>query len=91
VVADLGADLSCHRSRMATMEMLTWADHIFCMTASHAHALAPIGHAIATPRLLSPAGDDVADPIGGALADYRTCADQIVQYLRQRLPEFLES
>jgi L-threonylcarbamoyladenylate synthase len=90
VVADLGADLSRHRSRAATMEMLLWADYIFTMTASHAYALLPVTQ-IQTPQLLSPAGDDVADPIGGALSDYRTCAEQIIQYLQQRLPELLEA
>ena len=90
VVADLGADLSAHRSRMASMEMLLWADHTFAMTAGHAVALSPLTE-IPTPRLLSPQGDDVADPIGGALADYRACAEQIIQCLQERLPELLES
>ena len=90
VVADFGADLSGHRSRMASMEMLLWADHIFVMTASHVYSLAAIAN-IPEPRLLSPAGDDIADPIGGELADYRTCAEQIIQCLQQRLPELLES
>jgi protein-tyrosine-phosphatase len=75
---------------MATMDMLLWADHIFCMTASHADALGPIPEIVA-PRLLCPDGADVADPIGGDLADYRTCADQIIQCLQQRLPELLET
>jgi len=90
VVADFGADLSGHRSRMASMEMLLWADHIFVMTASHVYSLAAIVN-IPEPRLLSPAGDDIADPIGGEVADYRTCAEQIIQCLQERLPELLES
>ncbi len=90
VLADLGADLSPHRSRSATMEMLLWADHVFAMTASHAYALASLPRAPA-PRLLSPQDNDVPDPIGGGLADYRTCAEQIIQCLQQRLPELLES
>jgi L-threonylcarbamoyladenylate synthase len=90
VVADFGADLSQHRSRMVTQGMLVWADYIFAMTAGHAYALLPIPH-IPEPRLFSPAGEDVADPIGGELADYRACAEQIIQCLQQRLPEILES
>jgi L-threonylcarbamoyladenylate synthase len=90
VVADFGADLSQHRSRPASIEMLLWADHIFAMTAGHADALAPLTE-IRQPRLLSPQGEDVADPIGGELADYRACSEQIIQYLRERLPEILES
>ena len=70
VVADFGGDLSRHQSRMVTMDMLLWADHIFAMTESHADAPAPIGE-IQEPLLLSPQGDDVADPIGGAFEDYR--------------------
>ena len=90
VVADFGADLSEHQSRMASMEMLLWADHIFAMTASHAYALSPVAE-IPEPQLLSPEGEDVADPIGGELPDYRACAEQIIQCLRRRLPELLES
>lgn len=90
VAADFGADVAPHRSRSATMEMLLWADHVFAMTASHAYALEAVPN-IPQPRLLSLHGDDVVDPIGGALADYRTCAEQIIQCLQQRLPEILES
>jgi protein-tyrosine phosphatase len=90
VVADFGGNLSGHCSRMASMEMLLWADYIFPMTASHLDALTPIAN-IPVPRLLSPLADDVADPIGGTIEDYRTCAEQIIQCLQQRLPELLES
>lgn len=90
VAADLGADLAVHRSRSATMELLVWADHVFAMTASHAYALAGVPD-LPVARLLSPQDEDVSDPIGGSFEDYRTCADQIIQCLRQRLPEILES
>ena len=90
VAADFGADLSGHRSRTASMEMLLWADHTFAMTGSHLYSLAGIAN-IPEPRLLSPAGEDIPDPISGELADYRTCAEQIIQCLKQRLPELLES
>jgi protein-tyrosine phosphatase len=90
VVTDLGADLSQHRSRPATLELLALADFVFCMTASHAYALQAVPHS-PPPRLLSPAGDDIADPIGSAFEDYRTCAEQIIQCLKERLPELLES
>jgi protein-tyrosine phosphatase len=90
VAADFGADLSQHRSRPVSMEMLQGADFIFAMTATHAEALAPLA-GIVPARLLSPQGDDVADPIGGEPADYRACGAQIIQYLQERLPEILES
>ena len=58
------------------------------MTESHALPLAEIDvpH-LPVPRLLSPEGLDVADPIGAELAEYRACAEQIRRCLEQRLPE----
>lgn len=90
VAAEFGADLSNHRSEQASVETVAWADHIFTMTASHLSAISGVP-CISTPRLLSPTGQDVSDPIGGALSDYRTCAEQIIQCLKERLPEILES
>jgi protein-tyrosine phosphatase len=92
VVADLGGDLSQHRSGMITMEMLLWADYLFGMTAGHCYTLESLwSEGMTPPRLLSPTHEDIADPIGGALVDYRTCAAQILACLQARLPEFLES
>ncbi len=92
VAADLGADLSQHRSCMVTMETLLWADHLFAMTAGHCYSIESIAAAgLPTARLLSPDQQDIADPIGGVLADYRACAQQILACLEQRLPELLES
>ncbi len=92
VAAQAGTELAAHRSRPVTMEMLAWADHVFTMTSSHWQALAGVPSAqMVRPRLLSMAGEDVSDPIGGPLADYQACAEQIMACLRQRLPELLES
>lgn len=92
VVADIGADLASHRSQMITLEMLAWADHILVMTKGHWHALRNVPvTGLPEPQLLSPQGEDVADPIGGPLTDYRACAAQMLACLQQRLPELLES
>jgi protein-tyrosine-phosphatase/tRNA A37 threonylcarbamoyladenosine synthetase subunit TsaC/SUA5/YrdC len=92
VAADLGADLAHHKSRMVTMEMLAWADHIFAMTVGHCSTLDTIAlEGMSHPRMLSPTHEDIVDPIGAELAAYRTCADQILTCLKTRLPEILES
>jgi protein-tyrosine-phosphatase/tRNA A37 threonylcarbamoyladenosine synthetase subunit TsaC/SUA5/YrdC len=92
VAAELGADISQHRSDRVNLDMLLWADYVFAMTAGHWYALKsiPAGE-WPEPRLLSPRNEDVDDPIGGELADYRSCANQIIECLQQRLPELLES
>jgi protein-tyrosine phosphatase len=92
VAAEFGADISAHRSSMVTLDALMTADHIFAMTAAHWYTMKGIPIAeMPEPRLLSPQDEDVSDPIGGERSDYRACANQILDCLRQRLPELLES
>jgi L-threonylcarbamoyladenylate synthase len=91
VVAELGAELAEHSSRMVTLELLQWADYLFGMTAGHCWTLESIPAPMPTPRMLAADGTDIADPIGGAWSDYKTCAQQILESLQQCLPELLES
>lgn len=91
VVAELGAQLQQHSSKMVTLELLQWADYLFGMTASHCWTLESIPAPMPAPRMLTLDGTDIADPIGGAWSDYKTCAQQILESLQQRLPELLEA
>lgn len=87
-----GADLGAHCSQPLSIELLSRADLVFTMTWNHLGLLrnlrVPIGP---VPQLLSPAGWDVEDPIGGSEEIYRSCAAQIWQCLNDRLPQLLES
>jgi protein-tyrosine phosphatase len=91
VVAEMGAELAQHSSRMVTLELLQWADYLFGMTSGHRWTLESIAAPMPPPRMLAVDGVDIADPIGGAWADYKTCAHQILECLQQRLPELLEA
>jgi protein-tyrosine phosphatase len=92
VVASLGGDLSRHQSCMVSLEMLLWADFVFTMTTGHLDTLESVAVPnLPTPRLLSPGRVDIADPIGGTITDYRSCAQQIIDSLNARLPEILEA
>lgn len=91
VVQELGAELNGHCSQMVTRDLLEQSDFLFGMTAGHCWTLESIPLAMPTPRLLAPDGSDIADPIGGTSADYKTCAQQILDCLKQRLPELLEA
>jgi L-threonylcarbamoyladenylate synthase len=88
VAAELGADLSEHRSRAIDAELLSAADVVIAMTRGHAQALASrfpgTGPA---PRLLC--GDaDLDDPIGAGIDVYRRCAATIRDQLERLLPEW---
>jgi L-threonylcarbamoyladenylate synthase len=87
VAQELEADLSQHRSQPITDALLNQATHVFVMTRSHLLLLldyypqqGPV------PRLLSPSGIDLDDPIGCDLSVYRECAQAILRDLEVLLP-----
>ena len=81
-----GADLSGHESQPLTENLARQADVIWTMTASHrANILAQFPEAGGRVAMLSPDRHDVIDPIGGTLATYRKCAEQIREHLVSRL------
>lgn len=86
-VKAMGADLSQHRSRQLTPELIHQADAIFTMGRGHAQAvlsMAPsAGQKVMT---LDPSGD-IDDPIGGNLELYRSLAGDLRRLIEQRLSE----
>jgi L-threonylcarbamoyladenylate synthase len=85
VAASLGADLSRHQSRWLTPEMAEQATHLLGMTQGHVDAIGDFFPVQA--RLLSPDGEDVADPIGQPLPVYEACARQMSKYIEQLIAE----
>ncbi len=86
---EYGADLSGHVSRPLTPELAAQADYLVAMTRGHLMALAG-GYAGARPRMLSPQGEDVGDPIGCERQVYRDCAAQIWGCLDRLAAEMLK-
>jgi protein-tyrosine phosphatase len=86
-VKALGADLSRHRSRPLTVELLHQADYVFAMTRGHARAAMALSPAAADKvQTLDPKGD-IEDPIGGDEALYVELAGQLVKLIDRRLGE----
>jgi tRNA threonylcarbamoyl adenosine modification protein (Sua5/YciO/YrdC/YwlC family) len=84
---DLGADLSHHRSRPLTVELIHQADMIFTMGRSHAAAVqALVPSATDKVATLDPTGD-IEDPIGGDAALYKSLAGQLQTLIEKRLQE----
>jgi protein-tyrosine phosphatase len=88
-----GADLSGHRSRPLTGELVAQADYVVGMTQGHVLAVAgQYPHLGPRPQLLSAAGDDIADPVGCERAVYQECAEQLWRHLQRFVAELpLES
>jgi protein-tyrosine phosphatase len=88
VARQYGADLAAHQSRPLTADLAAQADYLVAMTGGHLRALAEQFPRLGVrPRLLSPAGDDVADPIGHPRAVYEACGRQIWDHLEALVAE----
>lgn len=84
---ELGADLSHHRSRPLTVELIHQADMIFTMSRNHAQAVtALVPSASEKVVTLDPAGD-IDDPIGGDVRLYQDLAGQLRLLIQRRLEE----
>jgi protein-tyrosine phosphatase len=92
IAREFGADLTGHVSRPVSARLVAQADFLLAMTRSHLLALTQqFPRLVPRPRLLSAAGEDLADPIGGDLPVYRACAQQILRHLEGLLPELQPS
>lgn len=88
VLRRFGIDLSTHRARPATPELLNRADRIFAMTRSHIKALLEIEPAAQEKlELLCRSGEEIPDPVGGGLEVFRRCAEQIDRAIAERMEE----
>ncbi len=83
----LGSDLSHHRSRPLTVELIHQADMIFTMGRSHAMAVAAlVPSATEKVATLDPRGD-IDDPIGSDVTVYQDLAGQLRKLIESRLQE----
>ena len=89
VIAQMGGDLSSHRSKPVHADAVAEADLVLTMTQRHADDLrrAFPADAAKISRLIPDA--DIGDPIGGTLAQYQAVAEQIREGLSSRLDEEL--
>jgi protein-tyrosine phosphatase len=82
--AEIGLDLSGHRSQPVTRELVQSADIVLAMTSNHVQAVEAMGED-ALVSLLSEfidgpeAGEPIADPIGGSAEDYAEARERIAR------------
>ncbi len=85
-VARQNIDLKNHRSRSLDRPLVEAADHVYALTKSHLAAAQELaGDQRGKCELLDPAGNDIADPIGGDQSVYDRCLAQIERAVEQRM------
>lgn len=81
-----GIDISAHRSRLLTPEVVLRADHVYTMTHSHAESVLRLCPP-ARGRVSTLGETDIEDPIGEGDQVYMDVAGQIERALRARIEE----
>ncbi len=94
VMASRGVDISAHRSRTVTRELLEGFDLILVMEPGHKEALTvefpqTAGRVFLLSELSGPPLP-VADPYGMALERYEKTADEIDRHLANGMPQILK-
>lgn len=82
-----GLDLSAHRSRTLTRELIHEADVIYAMTEAHRQAVLDLLPSAADKVFRLDESGDVEDPIGSDATAYQRTAELIRRRLEQRLKE----
>jgi L-threonylcarbamoyladenylate synthase len=86
-IKDMGGDLTRHRSRPLTVELIHQADVIYTMGRGHAQAVRSLVPSAADKvETLDPDGD-IEDPIGSDLAVYKSLAGELYSLIEKRLDE----
>ncbi|MFP3938274.1 MAG: L-threonylcarbamoyladenylate synthase [Phycisphaerae bacterium] len=86
VAREQGAEISRHRTRRATVELITGADVVLCMTGAQVAAVGRLAAEAGNVRRLDPQSD-VPDPIGGGMEAYRRTARRIAGAVENLLSE----
>ena len=84
-VKPFGGDLTKHRSRPLSVELIHQADVVYAMSRAHAAAVTALVPSAAEKTMTLDPDGDIDDPIGGDLELYQTLAGQMVQLIDKRL------
>ena len=84
-----GIDISNHRSRSVSAEMVQAADFIFTMGRHHLEVIRSLTRGESAQALPLDSRGDISDPVGGTIQDYENAAERITEALSARLPEVL--
>ncbi len=97
VASRAGLDLSTHRSRRATADLVRGADLVLVMEPEHARAARSLGADARAVHVLSEwpeTGEPalaVSDPFGGSLEAYEECWRRIRHHVRRIVPRIREA
>jgi protein-tyrosine phosphatase len=87
VCAAKGIDLSKHKSRLLTPEIIETSDLIYGLSREHCRRIENIDHSAVEKCNLLAVGRNIPDPIGQSQQVYQKCADLIEEAIKHRISE----
>ena len=87
VCRQMGVDIGGHRARALTVDLVNEADYVFVMTQAHRQAVLRFARQAGPRTMLLGRQDEIDDPMGMGLEQYRSCAERIDRCVREQLEE----
>jgi len=84
-----GIDLTAHRNKGLSKELIEESDFIFAMEPIHRERIIALSHEAADKCFLLAGDKEIADPIGRPQELYNNCADMIEAAVKERISEFV--
>ena len=84
---EMGVDISSHRARALTVELINGADYVFVMSRSHRRAVLRLVSGAESRTALLAGEREIADPVGRSVEVYRDCAAEIAAGVADSLEE----
>lgn len=88
-VLDYNASLDDHVAQNLTDELVQFSDRLIVMTREHKRSVEEMWPGMGPPPVLLCGSEDLPDPVGGPIEEYRSCAAQIAAHLRPMLSEIV--
>ena len=87
--ASKGIDLSAHRNKGISKELIEESDYIFVMEPGHKEHIIALNHEAANKCFLLASDKGIADPIGQPQVFFNRCADMIENAVKERISELI--
>jgi len=78
-------DLTGHRSRPVTAELVSQADVIYVMTGEHRDFILELAPQASNKVQLLDEGADITDPLGQSVSTYRLCVNRLEHLVKEKL------
>jgi tRNA threonylcarbamoyl adenosine modification protein (Sua5/YciO/YrdC/YwlC family) len=84
-----GIDITAHRSKVLSRELIEENDFIFAMSRTHVERVTALNPEAANKCMLMAENKDIPDPIGQGQQVFNSCADLIEKAVKKRISEMV--